>query len=120
MLALPNTLGLAGDDVVLPVVPMFHANAWGLPYACPLVGVGMVMPGPRLDGASLYEQLERERVTFSAGVPTIWFGLLDHLAETGRRLLDAAAGRDRRCRGAALDDRGVRETRASRCGTAGA
>jgi fatty-acyl-CoA synthase len=83
---MPNTLGLAVDDVVLPVVPMFHANAWGLPYACPLVGVGMVMPGARLDGASLYEQLERERVTFSAGVPTIWFGLLNHLRETGRRL----------------------------------
>ena len=82
----PTRSGLAGDDVVLPVVPMFHANAWGLAYACPLVGVGMVMPGARLDGASLYEQLERERVTFSAGVPTIWFGLLDHLAKTGRRL----------------------------------
>jgi acyl-CoA synthetase (AMP-forming)/AMP-acid ligase II len=86
MLAMPNTLGLAGDDVVLPVVPMFHANAWGLAYACPLVGVGMVMPGARLDGASLYEQLECWRVTFSAGVPTIWFGLLDHLAKTGKRL----------------------------------
>jgi 3-(methylthio)propionyl---CoA ligase len=86
MLAMPNTLGLAGDDVVLPVVPMFHANAWGLSYACPLVGVGIVMPGARLDGASLYEQIERWRVTFSAGVPTIWFGLLDHLAKTGGRL----------------------------------
>jgi 3-(methylthio)propionyl---CoA ligase len=85
-LAMPNTLGLACDDIVLPVVPMFHAGAWGLPYACPLAGVGMVMPGPRLDGASLYEQLERERVTFSAGVPTIWFGLLNHLAKTGQRL----------------------------------
>jgi len=85
-LTMPNTLGLAADDVVLPVVPMFHASAWGLPYACPLVGVGMVMPGARLDGASLYEQIERERVTFSAGVPTIWFGLLNHLAETGKRL----------------------------------
>jgi 3-(methylthio)propionyl---CoA ligase len=86
MLPLPNVFGLACDDVVLPVVPMFHVNAWGLPYACPLVGVGMVMPGPRLDGASLYEQFERERVTFSAGVPTIWFGLLNHLKETGSRL----------------------------------
>jgi fatty-acyl-CoA synthase len=86
MLAMPNVLGLAADDVVLPVVPMFHANAWGLAYVCPLVGVGMVMPGPRLDGASLYEQIERERVTFSAGVPTIWFGLLNHLREAGRRL----------------------------------
>jgi acyl-CoA synthetase (AMP-forming)/AMP-acid ligase II len=84
--ALPNTLGLAADDIVLPAVPMFHVNAWGLPYACPLAGVGMVMPGPGLDGASLYEQIERERVTFSAGVPTIWFGLLNHLKETGKRL----------------------------------
>ena len=64
---------------------MFHVNAWGLPYACPLVGARMVMPGPRLDGASLYEQFERERVTFASGVPTIWFGLLNHLKETGRR-----------------------------------
>ena len=62
---------------MLPVVPMFHVNAWGLPYACPLVGARMVMPGPRLDGASLYEQFEREQVTFAAGVPTIWFGLLE-------------------------------------------
>jgi fatty-acyl-CoA synthase len=77
---------LSSREVVLPVVPMFHVNAWGLPYACPLVGARMVMPGPRLDGASLYEQFERERVTFAAGVPTIWFGLLNHLAETGKRL----------------------------------
>jgi acyl-CoA synthetase (AMP-forming)/AMP-acid ligase II len=84
--ALPNALGIAVDDVVLPVVPMFHVNAWGLPYGCPLVGTAMVMPGPKLDGASLYEQFERERVTFSAGVPTIWFGLLNHLRETGKRL----------------------------------
>jgi 3-(methylthio)propionyl---CoA ligase len=86
MLALPNALGLACDDVVLPVVPMFHVNAWGLPYVCPMIGVGMVMPGPRLDGASLYEQLEREGVTFSAGVPTVWFGLLNYLKDTGKRL----------------------------------
>ncbi|HEX5077979.1 MAG TPA: long-chain-fatty-acid--CoA ligase [Geminicoccaceae bacterium] len=84
--ALPNSLGLAADDIALPAVPMFHANAWGLPHACPLVGAGMVMPGPRLDGASLYEQLERERVTFSAGVPTVWFALLHHLEATGKRL----------------------------------
>ena len=79
-------MGLSARDTVLPVVPMFHVNAWVLPYACPLVGARMVMPGPRLDGASLYQQLERERVTFAAGVPTIWFGLLNHLRETGQRL----------------------------------
>jgi acyl-CoA synthetase (AMP-forming)/AMP-acid ligase II len=85
-IALPDAMGLSAKDTVLPVVPMFHVNAWGLPYACPLVGARMVMPGPRLDGASLYERFERERVTFAAGVPTIWFGLLNHLKETGKRL----------------------------------
>jgi fatty-acyl-CoA synthase len=79
-------MGLTSRDTVLPVVPMFHVNAWGLPYACPLVGARMVMPGPRLDGTSLHEQLERERVTFAAGVPTVWFGLLNHMRETGKRL----------------------------------
>jgi acyl-CoA synthetase (AMP-forming)/AMP-acid ligase II len=85
-IALPDAMGLSARETVLPVVPMFHVNAWGLAYVCPLVGARMVMPGPRLDGASLYEQFERERVTFTAGVPTIWFGLLRHLQETGRRL----------------------------------
>ncbi len=84
--ALPDAIGLSSGDTVLPVVPMFHVNAWGLPYACPLVGARIVMPGPRLDGASLYDQFEREGVTFAAGVPTIWFGLLGHLKETGKRL----------------------------------
>jgi acyl-CoA synthetase (AMP-forming)/AMP-acid ligase II len=78
-IVMPDVLGLSARDTVLPAVPMFHVNAWGLPYACPLVGARMVMPGPRLDGASLYQQLEREKVTFAAGVPTVWFGLLDHL-----------------------------------------
>ena len=85
-LIMPEVMGLSARDTVLPVVPMFHVNAWGLPYACPLVGARMVMPGPRLDGASLYQQFEREGVTFAAGVPTIWFGLLNHLRETGQRL----------------------------------
>ena len=85
-IVLPEVMGLSARDTVLPVVPMFHVSAWGLPYACPLVGARMVMPGPRLDGASLYQQFEREGVTFAAGVPTIWFGLLDHLRETGQRL----------------------------------
>jgi acyl-CoA synthetase (AMP-forming)/AMP-acid ligase II len=84
--ALPSGLDLGPRDVVLPVVPMFHVNAWGLPYTCPLAGAGMVMPGPRLDGQSLYEQFENEGVTFSAGVPTVWLGLLDHLRASGRRL----------------------------------
>jgi acyl-CoA synthetase (AMP-forming)/AMP-acid ligase II len=84
--ALPDAMGLSARDTVLPVVPMFHVNAWGLPYTCPLVGARMVMPGPRLDGEGLYEQFERERVTFAAGVPTIWFGLLEHMRKTGKKL----------------------------------
>ena len=85
-IALPDAIGLSCRETVLPMVPMFHVNAWGLPYACPLVGARMVMPGPRLDGKSLYEMFERERVTLASGVPTIWFGLLNHLKETGQRL----------------------------------
>jgi acyl-CoA synthetase (AMP-forming)/AMP-acid ligase II len=85
-IVLPDAMGLSCRETVLPMVPMFHVNAWGLPYACPLVGARMVMPGPRLDGKSLYEAFERERVTFASGVPTLWFGLLSHLKETGQRL----------------------------------
>jgi fatty-acyl-CoA synthase len=85
-LVMPDVMGLSARETVLPMVPMFHVNAWGLPYACPLVGARMVMPGPRLDGASLYRQLERERVTFASGVPTVWFGLLEHLRTSGARL----------------------------------
>jgi fatty-acyl-CoA synthase len=65
--------------VILPVVPMFHVNAWGLPYSVPLVGAKLVFPGARLDGASLYELFEQEGVTFSAGVPTVWLGLLQYV-----------------------------------------
>jgi acyl-CoA synthetase (AMP-forming)/AMP-acid ligase II len=83
---MPDNMALSSRDSVLPVVPMFHVNAWGLPYACPLVGAKLVMPGPRLDGAGLYEQFEREQVTFTAGVPTIWFGLLAYLDESGKKL----------------------------------
>ena len=85
-IALPNALGIGADDVVLPVVPMFHVNAWGLPYACPMAGAKMVMPGPKLDGASLCRLFNQENVTISAGVPTIWAGLLDHCAESGEKL----------------------------------
>jgi fatty-acyl-CoA synthase len=76
-----GALGVGPDDIVMPVVPMFHANAWGLAFACPAAGAKLVMPGGRLDGASVYELLDRERVTFSAAVPTIWLGLLQHLRE---------------------------------------
>ncbi|MFC0397079.1 3-(methylthio)propionyl-CoA ligase [Paraburkholderia rhizosphaerae] len=83
--ALPNALALSARDVVLPVVPMFHVNAWGIPHAAPLAGSKLVLPGKDLDGRSLYELMEAERVTFSAGVPTVYLGLLAHLKETGAR-----------------------------------
>ncbi|MCW5622749.1 MAG: fatty-acid--CoA ligase [Burkholderiales bacterium] len=78
---LPDALNLAARDVVMPVVPMFHANAWSLPYACPLAGCKMVFPGAALDGASVYELFETEKVTMSAGVPTVWLGLLQHVEQ---------------------------------------
>ena len=77
--ALPDALNLSARDSVLPVVPMFHANAWSLPYACTMVGAKLVFPGPHLDGKSVYELIEQEKVTLSAGVPTVWLMLLQHL-----------------------------------------
>ncbi len=83
--ALPNAMALSARDAVMPVVPMFHVNAWGLPYACPLAGSKLVFPGKDLDGKSLYELIEGERVTYSAGVPTVWLGLLNYMREAGVR-----------------------------------
>ncbi|MCP3712800.1 3-(methylthio)propionyl-CoA ligase [Paraburkholderia sp. CNPSo 3274] len=77
--ALPDSLSCSASEVIMPVVPMFHVNAWGLPYSAALVGAKLVLPGSRLDGASLYELLEREKVTFSAGVPTVWLDLLEYV-----------------------------------------
>jgi fatty-acyl-CoA synthase len=71
-----NVFGLSDRDRVLPVVPMFHANAWGLPYACMMTGAAMVMPGPDLSPAAIVELLESERVTITGGVPTIWMGMV--------------------------------------------
>ena len=82
---LPGVLSLSPSDTVLPVVPMFHINAWCIPYAAPIGGSRLVLPGPRLDGASLYELMETERVTVSAGVPTIWLGLMQHVEQHGLR-----------------------------------
>ena len=79
--ALPDALNLSARDVVLPVVPMFHVNAWGLPYSCAMVGAKMVFPGPHLDGRSLHQLFEAEEVTMSAGVPTVWLGLLNFMKE---------------------------------------
>ena len=81
--ALPDSLGLSARDVVMPVVPMFHVNAWGAPYACAAVGAQMVMPGAVLDGKSLYELFEAEKVSFSSGVPTVWLNLLTHMKQQG-------------------------------------
>jgi len=79
--ALPDVLDLSSRDVVLPVVPMFHVNAWGLPYSCAATGTKLVFPGQHLDGKSLHELFESERVTMSAGVPTVWLGLLNYMKE---------------------------------------
>jgi fatty-acyl-CoA synthase len=76
--ALPNVLNVGAVDTVLPVVPMFHVNAWGLPYSVLLSGAKMVFPGAQLDGKSLYDLFEGEGVTFSAGVPTVWLGLINY------------------------------------------
>jgi fatty-acyl-CoA synthase len=81
-----DVMGLSARDTVLPVVPMFHANAWGLAFSCAAVGAKLVMPGQKLDGASVHELLEGEGVTFSAAVPTVWQMLLAHLRETRGRL----------------------------------
>ena len=81
--ALPDSLNLSSRDAVLPVVPMFHVNAWGLPYAACMVGAKLVFPGPALDGASLHELMERQGVTVSAGVPTVWQGLISHVEAGG-------------------------------------
>ena len=83
--ALPDAMDCSGKDVILPVVPMFHVNAWGLPYSGALVGAKLVMPGPHLDGKSLYELFESEKVTFSAGVPTVWLGLLTYVKQNNLR-----------------------------------
>ncbi|MCA3224323.1 MAG: fatty-acid--CoA ligase [Burkholderiales bacterium] len=83
--ALPDALNLSSRDTILPVVPMFHVNAWGLPYVAPMVGAKLVFPGGQLDGKSLYELFESERVTVSAGVPTVWQGLLAHVESAGLR-----------------------------------
>ena len=77
--AIPDALGLSQSDVMMPVVPMFHVNAWGLPFTSTMVGAKQVFPGPHLDAASLLELIEREKVTFTAGVPTVWLGILEAL-----------------------------------------
>jgi len=83
--ALPDVMCLSARDSVLPVVPMFHVNAWGIPYSAAMVGCKLVFPGAALDGKSVYELLETEQVTLAAGVPTVWQMLLGHLKSGGLR-----------------------------------
>ena len=81
-----DALGVTGRDTVLPVVPMFHVNAWGVPFLAPMVGANLVMPGPFLDAPNLIDLIERERVTISLGVPTVWLAVRDELARRGSKL----------------------------------
>lgn len=81
-----TVLGASPSEVILPVVPMFHANAWGIAFAGPASGAKLVMPGSRMDGAAIYELIESEGVTFSAAVPTVWQGLLTHLRENNLKI----------------------------------
>ncbi len=92
MICAPGLLwSFTAREAILPAVPMFHINGWCIPYASLIGGAKLVLPGPRLDGASLYELLQSERVTLSAGVPTIWLCLLQHLEQNNLRLLQLEA-----------------------------
>ena len=113
---MPDILNLSLDDTVLPVVPLFHVNAWGIPYAAPIVGAKLVFPGPKMgDGEALYKLMESEKVTISLGVPTVWLALLQYMDQAEvttstleRTLVGGAAG-------AGVDDPPLRrETRGHR------
>src|SRR5271154_5652325 len=84
--ATPDMFGISCRDVVMPVVPMFHANGWSIALAAPMIGAAMVMPGAKLDGASIYELLDTYRVSFTAAVPTVWLMLLAHLEANNLKL----------------------------------
>jgi 3-(methylthio)propionyl---CoA ligase len=81
--ALPDVMCISARDAILPVVPMFHVNAWGIPYSAALTGAKLVFPGPGMDGKSVYEMIENEGVTYAAGVPTVWQMLLTHMKPNG-------------------------------------
>lgn len=84
---MPDALAISRADVVMPIVPMFHVNAWGNPYSCPMAGAKLVFPGSKMgDGKTLSALINEEGVTLSAGVPTVWLGLLSHLKATGQRV----------------------------------
>ncbi len=84
--SLPDALGMSSQETIMPVVPMFHANAWGIAMSAPMTGAKIVNPGAAMDGASIYELLDSEKVTFTAAVPTVWLMLLGYLEETGKEL----------------------------------
>ena len=86
MTVAPDAFGISNKSIVMPVVPMFHANSWSLAFATPMIGASLVMPGPKLDGPSIYDILESEKVSFTAAVPTIWFALLQHLEQNNLKL----------------------------------
>ncbi len=81
-----DVIGIRAVDRILPVVPMFHVNAWGIPYSAPMAGAALIMPGRHLDGASIATLINAEKVTISCGVPTVWLGLLQHLRSSGERI----------------------------------
>ncbi len=83
--ALPDALSMSARDCILPVVPMFHVNAWGLPYSAAMTGAKLVFPGPAMDGKSIFELIEGEKVSFAAGVPTVWQMMLGHMQAGGLR-----------------------------------
>jgi fatty-acyl-CoA synthase len=86
MAAMPDAFDLSVQDTIMPVVPFFHANGWSIAFTAPMVGCTLVLPGPKLDGASIYDLLEGERVTMTAAVPTIWLMLLGHMEANNLRL----------------------------------
>lgn len=81
-----DVIGVGARGTLLPVVPMFHVNAWGIPYAAPMNGAKLVMPGAQMDGQSIHELIEGEKVNYVAGVPTVWLGLLNYLEQEGKRI----------------------------------
>ncbi len=91
-IALPDAVALSQSTVILPIVPMFHVNAWGTVYGAAMTGATMAMPGPRLDGQSLYELIEAAGVNYICGVPTVWLGLLDYLRKAGKKLPEGLRG----------------------------
>jgi len=102
---LPTALGCKEGDTLLPVVPMFHVNAWNTPYSAMMIGLKQVFPGPKLDGESLYQLLDAERVNYSLGVPTVWLGLLQYMEKTGKTLPQLKKGL---CGGSALPEALIR------------